>query len=129
MSFSFLLLSTISFFCLFCYSHHSVIDQISHTVNWVIPSLDDLNNIFFLYRRLLLVINFIHISVYTSIPIAQFITPPPHPHRFPPLVAIHLFSTSVSQLLPCKPVHLYHFSSFHIYVLTYDICFSLSDLL
>ena len=30
------------------------------------------------------------------------------PHRFPPLVAICLFSTSVSQFLPCKPVHLYH---------------------
>ena len=48
---------------------------------------------------------------------------------FPPLVSIHLFSTSVSLFLPCKPVHLYHFSRFHIYALTYDICFSLSDLL
>ena len=65
-----------------------------------------------------------------SIPIAQFITPPSPPHRgFPPLVSIRLFSTSVSQLLPCKPVHLYHFSRFHICVIIYDICFSLSDLL
>ena len=47
----------------------------------------------------------------------------------PPLVSICLFSTSVSLFLPCKPVHLYHFSRFHIYALTYDICFSLSDLL
>ena len=39
------------------------------------------------------------------------------------------FSMSVSVFLPCKPVHLYHFSRFHIYVLIYDICFSLSDLL
>ena len=40
----------------------------------------------FLYSRFLLVIHFIHISVYMSIPIAQFITPPPHPPvAFPPL--------------------------------------------
>ena len=65
-----------------------------------------------------------------SVPIAQFSTPPSPPHRgFPHLVSIHLFSTSVSQLLPCKPVHLYHFSRFHIHALIYDICFSLSDLL
>ena len=51
------------------------------------------------------------------------------PHHFPPLVPIRLFSTSVSLYLPCKPVHLYRFSRFHIYALIYDICFSLSDLL
>ena len=61
-----------------------------------------------------------------AIPISQFITPP---HYFPPWVSIHLFSTSVSLFLPCKPVHLYHFSRFHIYALICDICFSLSDLL
>ena len=86
----------------------------------------------FLYSRFLLVIHFIHISVYMSIPFSQFITPPPPPRHFPPLVSICLsiclFSASVSQFLPCKPVHLYHFSRFHIYVLIYDICFSLSDL-
>ena len=65
-----------------------------------------------------------------SIPIAQFSTPPSPPHcNFPPLVSIRLFSTSVCQLLPCNPVHLYHFSRFHIYALICDICFSLSDLL
>ena len=52
--------------------------------------------------------------------------PPP---TFPPLVSIHLFSTSVSLFLPCKPVHLYHFSRFYMYVLIYNIWFSLSDLL
>ena len=36
------------------------------------------------------------------------------PRHFPPLVSLHLFSTSVSQFLPCKPVHLYHFSRFHL---------------
>ena len=51
-----------------------------------------------------------------------------HP-RFPHLLSIRLFSTSVSLFLPCKLVHLYHFFRFHIYVLTYDVCFSLSDLL
>ena len=52
------------------------------------------------------------------------------PHRgFLPLVSTCLFSTSVSQLLPCKPAHPYHFSRFHTHALIYDICFSLSDLL
>ena len=66
-----------------------------------------------------------------SIPISQFIPPPllQPPHRLPPLVFVRLFSTSVSQFLPCKPVHLYHFSRFHIYALIYNICFALSDLL
>ena len=82
----------------------------------------------FLYSRFLLVIYFIHISVYMSIPISQFIPPPPSPCHFPPLVSMSLFSTSVSLFLPCKPVHLYHLSRFHIYVLIYDIYFSVSDL-
>ena len=39
----------------------------------------------FLYSRFLLVIYFIHISVYMSIPISQFIPPPPPaPATFPP---------------------------------------------
>ena len=82
----------------------------------------------FLYRKFLLVTYFIHISVCMSVAISQFIPSSP-PCHFPPLVSIHLFSTSVSLFLPCKPVHLYHFSRFHIYALIYDICFSLSDLL
>ena len=41
-------------------------------------------NFIFLYSRFLLLINFIHISVYMSIPITQCITPPPHhPAAFP----------------------------------------------
>ena len=84
--------------------------------------------ILFLYSTFLLVICFIHIHVYMSIPISQFIPPlSPPPCHFPPLVSIRLFSTSVSLFLPCKLVHLYHFSRFHIYALIYDICFSLSD--
>ena len=80
-----------------------------------------------LYSMFLLLNYFIHISVYMSIPISQFI-PPSHPD-FLPLVSIRLFSTSMSLFLPCKLVHLYHFSGFHIYALMYDIWFSLSDLL
>ena len=84
-------------------------------------------NLFFI-SRFLLVIRLIHISVYMWIPISKFITPAPAPVTFPPWCP-YLFSTSVSLLLPCKLVHLYHFSSFHIYALIYNICFSLSDLL
>ena len=72
----------------------------------------DLKKKKFIYLLIfLLVIHFIHISVYMSIPISQFIPPPPPspPRCFPPLVSIRLFSTSVSQFLLCKPVHLYHF--------------------
>ena len=54
---------------------------------------------------------------------------PIHPTPSVPLVTIRLFSTSVSLFLPCRLVHLYHFSRFHIHALIYDICFSLSDLL
>ena len=38
----------------------------------------------FLYSRFLLVIHFLHISVYMSIPISQFIPPPPPPPTCPP---------------------------------------------
>ena len=51
-----------------------------------------------------------------------------HP-PYPTLVSMCLFSTSVSLLLSCKYIHLYHFSRFHTYVLIYNICFSLSGLL
>ena len=40
-----------------------------------------------------------------------------HHHHHP------CFSTSASLFLPCKPVHLYHFSRFHIYALIYDTSF------
>ena len=67
------------------------------------------------------------IHVNPNLPIHHRTTTPLH--RFPPLVSIRLLSTSVSQFLPCKLVHQYYFSRFHIYALIYDICFSLSDLL
>ena len=40
-------------------------------------------------------------------------------------VSISLFSMYESLFLPCKYVHQYHFSRFHIYVLIYNIYFSL----
>ena len=43
---------------------------------------------------------------------------------FPPTLSTSLFSMSVSPLLPCKQVHQYHLSRFHIYALAYDVCFS-----
>ena len=49
--------------------------------HWQLDSFFFLNFIF-LYSRFLLVIYFIHISVYMSIPISQFIPPPP-PHPTP----------------------------------------------
>ena len=44
---------------------------------------------YFLYSRFLLVTHFVHISVYMSIPISQFITPPPLPPAFP--FGVHTF--------------------------------------
>ena len=44
-------------------------------------------------------------------------------------VSTSLFSVSASLLLPCKQVHQYHLSRFHIYALIYHICFSLSNCL
>ena len=46
-----------------------------------------------------------------------------------PPVSISLFSVSASSLLPCKQIHQYHLSRFHIFSLIYDIRFSHSDLL
>ena len=44
-------------------------------------------------------------------------------------VSTSLFSVSASLLLPCRQVHQYHLSRFHIYALIYHICFSLSNCL
>ena len=59
--------------------------------------------------------NLIHVSKLVS----QVITLSP---------SLAVFSTSASLFLPCKKVHQYHFSRFHIYALKY-IYFSLSALL
>ena len=54
---------------------------------------------------------------------------PPCPY---PTVSKSLFSTSASLFVPCRQVHLYHFSKLHIYIYIYALYnnyFSLSDLL
>ena len=77
--------------------------------------------LFFISFFFLLVIHFTHISVYMSIPIAQFITPPPPPPATFPL-GVHTFflyfHVSISALQTSSSVP---FSRFHIYALIYDI--------
>ena len=82
-------------------------------------------NLFFLISHQFYTHHCIHVNPNRTL---QHTPSTPH-HSFPPLVSIRLFSTSVSQLLPCNPVHLYHFSRFHIHALINNICFFLSDLL
>ena len=89
-----------------------------------------LNFIYFFIQQVLISHPFYtHQCIHVNPNLSIHHTTTPTPRCFPPLVSILLFSTSVSQFLPCKPVHLYHFSRFQIYALIYDICFSLSDLL
>ena len=58
-----------------------------------------LNFIYFLYSRFLLVIYFIHISVYMSIPISQFIPPPPPAPLLSPL-GVHTFVLYICVSIP-----------------------------
>ena len=80
-------------------------------------------------QQLLLDIYFIHITVYMSIPISQYIPPPPLP---PPLSALGdhtvvlYVCVSISALQTCSPVPFFQVP--HICII-YNICFSLSDLL
>ena len=120
--------STFVIVCLFNYRHSSGM-KYNIIVLLIFIFLMKIGQLFFLYSRFLLVIHFIHVSVYMSIPISQFIPPPPPPTpAFPPWCP-YICSLHLRLFLPCKPVHLYHFSRLHIYALIYDSCFSLSDLL
>ena len=68
-----------------------------------------MNFFYFLYSRFLLVTYFIHISVYMSIPIPQFI--PPRPTAFPPwfgfvvvkFTSLLYFSDAEGEVLVIKP--------------------------
>ena len=75
-----------------------------------------------------LVIYFTHCVVHASMLLCPFISPS-LPPLTPLLGSISLFSMSTSPLLPCKKVHQYRLSRFHIYALIYYICLSLSELL
>ena len=55
---------------------------------------------------------FTYCNVHMSTLISQFIPAP--------TMSTHLFSTFASLFLPWEQVHLYHFSRFYIYVLTFD---------
>ena len=76
------------------------------------------------YSKFSLAIYFTYDNIYVSILLFPFVPP-----SSSPTVSTRLFFMSVSPLLPCKKVHQFHLSRFHIYALIYDICFSLSDLL
>ena len=60
-----------------------------------------------------------HVPLHSSHPLL----PPSSP------MSRSLFSVSASPLLSCKQIHQYYLSRFHIFLLIYDIHFSLSDLL
>ena len=69
-------------------------------------------NIFLFFNLIIFLISYpfythqcIHVN--PNLPIDHTTTSTPC--RFPPFMSIRLFSTSVSQFLLCKPVHLYHF--------------------
>ena len=65
------------------------------------------------------------IYIHPNLPIHPTTTPTPcFTPQCPYICSLHL-----SLFLPGKPVHLNHFSRFHIYALIYDISFSLSNLL
>ena len=76
-----------------------------------------------LYSNFSPAIYFTHGSLYMSFLLSPFLSLSPSP-----TVSRSLFLMSASPFLPCKQVHQYHFSRFHIQVLIY-ICFSLSDLI
>ena len=72
---------------LFSYEHKCLVDIIMAVIFFFCCFIFSFEFyfIFFLYSRFLLVIHFIHISVYMSMPISQFITPPTPPTTaFPP---------------------------------------------
>ena len=68
--------------------------------------------------------NFPYGDVYVSMLVSQSIPLSPSC-----TVSTSLFSISESPLLPCRWVHQYHPSRFHIYVLINDTCLFFSDLL
>ena len=59
------------------------------------------------------------------------VTPSIVPPSPTPTVSISPFSVSASLFLPCRQAYQYHSSKFHIcvYMLIYDICFPLSEIL
>ena len=81
----------------------------------------DQAELFVLYSKFPLATYFTYGNIYVSMFLSQFVPSSPSS-----TVSASVFSMSSSLLLPCKQVHQYHLSRFHIYVLIYNICFSLS---
>ena len=69
------------------------------------------------YSKFPLAIYFTYGNVYVTMLFSQFI-----PFSSFPTVPTSLFSMSASPLLPCKWVHQYHLSRFHMHALIYNIC-------
>jgi len=71
---------------------------------------------------------FTYINVYASMILSPFISLSP---LSPLSLSVSLFSVSASSLLLCEHIHQYHTFRVlpYIYVLIYNICFSLYDLL
>ena len=74
--------------------------------------------------KLALVVCFTYGNIHISMRFSQIIPPSPSSTE-----SKSLFFIPVSLLLPCRQDHCYRLSKFHIYVLTYNICVSPSDLL
>ena len=76
------------------------------------------------YSKFPLAVCFTYGNEYVSM---MFFSSSSHP-LLPPLCP-QVYCLSASSLLPCRQVYQHHLSRFHIYVLLYNICLSLSDLL
>ena len=74
--------------------------------------------LFYIVSVLLCIVSIVCIYIYIYTPRGPNLSLPRSP------LGVHM---SVSLFLFCRHDHQYHFSRFHIYVLMYDICFSLSD--
>ena len=75
-----------------------------------------------LHRSFQLAVCFTYCNGHVSALLSQFAPPSPSP-----TVSTSLSSVSVSLFLPCKQLHQYHLSGFHIHVLIYNTCLSLSN--
>ena len=67
-------------------------------------------------------------SIYMSMPLSHFVPAYPSPSPYPQVhsLCLHLYSCPAPRFLKTFS---FFFFRFHIYVLAYGICFSLSDLL
>ena len=85
--------------------HHKICNCLTHLCNTFFL-IFEFYFIYFLYSRFLLFIYFIHISVYMSIPISQFLPPPPPPlsplgvHTFVLYICVSISVLQTSSYVP-----------------------------